>query len=179
MSHLKQILETGWTCLKKGGRLCVISFHSLEDRLVKENFRRLEREGVMQVREGMSEVVLAVGPLHTLREAAERMVEKGTGAALVTDDDTPLPRIVTERDVLISVGRGQDPDSELVSDHMCDSVITASPDWSLERAAAEMSKRGIRHLVVVEDGELVGMLSIRDIVRVWTTEGATSAMTPD
>jgi CBS domain-containing protein len=133
----------------------------------------------MQVREGMSEVVLTVGPSHTLREAAVKMVEKKVGAALVADDDTPLPCILTERDILLSLGHGEDPDAELVSDHMCDSVITASPDWSLERAAAEMSRRGIRHLVVVEDGELAGVLSIRDIVRVWTSEGATSGMTPD
>jgi CBS domain-containing protein len=132
----------------------------------------------MQVREGMSEVVLTVGPSHTLREAAVKMAEKGVGAALVTDDETPLPCIVTERDILLSLGSGEDPDTELVSDHMCDSVITASPDWSLERAAAEMSRRGIRHLVVVEDGELVGVLSIRDIVRVWTSDGATSGMSP-
>lgn len=133
----------------------------------------------MQVRDGMSEVVLTVGPSHTLREAAVKMVEKEVGAALVADDDTPLPCILTERDILLSLGHGEDPDAELVSDHMCDSVITASPDWSLERAAGEMSRRGIRHLVVVEDGELVGVLSIRDIVRVWTSEGATSGMTPD
>jgi CBS domain-containing protein len=133
----------------------------------------------MQVREGMSDVVLTVGPSHTLREAAVKMAEKGVGAALVTDDETPLPCIVTERDVLLSLGKGEDPDSELVSDHMSGSVITASPEWSLERAASEMSKRGIRHLVVVEEGELVGVLSIRDIVRVWTSDGATSAMTPD
>jgi CBS domain-containing protein len=42
----------------------------------------------MQVREGMSEIVLTVGPSHTLREAAEKMLEKGIGAALVTDDET-------------------------------------------------------------------------------------------
>jgi CBS domain-containing protein len=122
----------------------------------------------------MSEVVLTVGPSHTLRDAAERMVEKGIGAALVPDEASPCPRIVTERDILNSIGRGENPDSEMVGDHMSDSVITASPDWSLERAAAEMSKRGIRHLVVVEEGELVGVLSIRDIVRVWTRDGATS-----
>ena len=80
------------------------------------------------------------------------MVEKGTGAALVSDDETPVPRIVTERDILISVGGGEDPDAELVADHMSDSVIAAAPDWSLERAAAEMSRRGIRHLVVFDDG---------------------------
>jgi signal-transduction protein with cAMP-binding, CBS, and nucleotidyltransferase domain len=133
----------------------------------------------MQVREGMSEVILAVGPSHTLREAAQKMVEKGTGAALVTDAESPVPRIITERDVLISIGNGQDPDVELVADHMSDSVIAASPDWSLERAAAEMSRRGVRHLIVFEDAELVGVLSMRDIVRVWTSDGATSAMTPE
>jgi signal-transduction protein with cAMP-binding, CBS, and nucleotidyltransferase domain len=133
----------------------------------------------MQVRDGMSEVVLSVGPAHTLREAAEMMLEKGTGAALVLDDEIPVSNIITERDILNSVGRGEDPDSERVSDHMADCVITASPDWSLERAAAEMSRRAIRHLVVVEGGEIVGMLSIRDIVRVWTSEGATSEMPAD
>ena len=48
---------------------------------------------------------------------------------------------------------------------MSGSVIAAAPDWSLERAAAEMSHRGVRHLVVFEDGELVGVLSMRDIVQ--------------
>jgi CBS domain-containing protein len=126
----------------------------------------------------MSEVVLTVGPTHTLREAAQMMVEKGTGAALVLDDESPVS-IITERDVLNSVGRGEDPDTELVSAHMTDRVITASPEWSLERAAAEMSRRTIRHLVVVEGGDLVGVLSIRDIVRVWTSEGATSEVPAD
>jgi len=133
----------------------------------------------MQVRDGMSEVVLTVGPSHTLREAAAMMANKRTGAALVSDDETPVPRIVTERDILLSVGSGEDPDAERVGDHMSDSVIAASPEWSLERAAAEMSKRGIRHLVVYEGPELVGVLSMRDIVRVWTSEGATSGMSPD
>jgi signal-transduction protein with cAMP-binding, CBS, and nucleotidyltransferase domain len=133
----------------------------------------------MQVKDGMSEVVLSIGTSHTLRDAAQRMTEKRTGAALVIDDESPAPRIITERDILNSVGNGEDPDSELVRDHMSDSVIAAAPDWSLERAAAEMSRRSIRHLVVYEGAELVGVLSMRDIVRVWTSEGATSGMTPD
>ena len=54
----------------------------------------------MQVRDGMSEVVLTVGPSHTLREAAQMMVDKGVGAAVVTDDERPVPCIVTERDIL-------------------------------------------------------------------------------
>jgi CBS domain-containing protein len=127
----------------------------------------------------MSEVVLTVGPTHTLREVATMMTEKGTGAALVSDDEKPVPCIVTERDILNSLGSGEDPDAERVGDHMSDSVIVASPEWSLERAAAEMSRRGIRHLVVYDGAELVGVLSMRDIVRVWTSDGATSGMTPD
>jgi signal-transduction protein with cAMP-binding, CBS, and nucleotidyltransferase domain len=132
----------------------------------------------MEVREGMTGVVLTVGPGHTLRTAARRMTEKGVGAAVVIDEEAPGPRVVSERDILNSIGRGEDPDSERVGDHMSDTVISAAPDWSLERAAGEMARRHIRHLVVVEQGELVGVLSMRDIVRCWTTEGATSGMTP-
>ena len=132
----------------------------------------------MEVRDGMSGVVLTIGPGHKLREAAHKMTERSVGAALVIDEEAPGPRIISERDILVSIGRGEDPDAELVSDHMTDTVITAAPDWSLERAAAEMSKRHIRHLVVVEGGEAVGVLSMRDIMRVWTSAGATSAMSP-
>lgn len=130
----------------------------------------------MQVREGMSSVVLTVGSGHTLRQAARLMTERRVGAAIVIDEELPGPGIVSERDILRSVGAGQDPDAERVGDHMSDSVFTASPAWSLERAATEMSRRHIRHLVVTDDGEIVGILSMRDIMRVWTSQGATSAM---
>jgi CBS domain-containing protein len=132
----------------------------------------------LEVRDGMSRVVLTVGPGHTLREAARKMTEKGVGAAVVIDEEMPGPGIVSERDILHAIGSGDDPDTARVGDHMNDSMISASPEWSLERAAMEMSKRHIRHLVVVDAGELVGILSMRDIVRVWTSEGATSGMTP-
>jgi signal-transduction protein with cAMP-binding, CBS, and nucleotidyltransferase domain len=131
----------------------------------------------MQVREGMSKVVLTIGPGHTLREAARRMTEKQVGAAVVIDEERPNPAIVSERDILRSLGRGEDPDTEIVRDHMSDTVISAAPDWSLERAAMEMSRRHIRHLVIVDGGDIVGVLSMRDIMRVWTSEGATSGMT--
>jgi signal-transduction protein with cAMP-binding, CBS, and nucleotidyltransferase domain len=130
----------------------------------------------MQVKDGMSEVSVSVGPTHTLREAARMMVERKTGAALVVDADLPTPSIVTERDLLISVARGENPDEERVGEHMSEGVITAEPSWSLEHAAAEMSRRGVRHLVVFDGGDAVGILSMRDIVRVWTSAGATSEM---
>jgi len=131
----------------------------------------------MEVREGMSRVVLTLGPGHSLRDAATQMTEKGVGAAVVIDEESPGPRMISERDILNSLGKGEDPDAECVVDHMSDTLITAAPEWSLERAAMEMARRHIRHLVVVDGGELVGVLSMRDIVRVWTSEGATSGMT--
>ena len=130
----------------------------------------------MQVRDGMSDVSVTVGPSHTLRQAAAAMVDHNVGAALVIDDEAPTPGIVTERDLLLSIGAGEDPDVEPVGGHMTESVIAAAPDWSLEHAAAEMSRRGVRHLVVFEEADLVGILSMRDIVRVWTSDGATSEM---
>jgi CBS domain-containing protein len=132
----------------------------------------------MEVRDGMSRIVLTLGPGHTLRDAARMMSEKEVGAAVVLDEEAPGPRIISERDVLLSLGAGEDPDTELVGAHMSANVITASPDWSLERAATEMAQRKIRHLVIVDGGELAGVLSMRDIMRVWTSDGATSAMTP-
>ena len=75
----------------------------------------------------MSSVVLTVGTGHTLREAARRMADKKVGAAVVLDEDAPGPGILSERDLLLSIGRGEDPDKELVGDHMSDSPITAAP----------------------------------------------------
>ena len=126
----------------------------------------------MQVREGMSRMVLTVGPGHTLREAARQMAQRGLGAAVVLDPDAAGPGIITERDLLESIGAGQDPDTERVCDHLTSDLVYASPDWSLEEAAGAMVRGGFRHLVVVEGGEIAGVLSMRDIVRCWTSEGA-------
>jgi CBS domain-containing protein len=126
----------------------------------------------MQVRDGMSEVVLTVGPGHTLRQAAQLMAKRRVGAAVVIDPESEGPGILTERDILLSVAEGQDVEREMVADHLTASLVFASPSWSLEQAAAAMVRGGFRHLVVVEGGETVGVLSVRDIVRCWTDDGA-------
>jgi CBS domain-containing protein len=126
----------------------------------------------MHVREGMSTVVLTVGPGHTLRQAAAAMAERSVGAAVVLDPDAMGPGIITERDVLVSLGRGEDPDTEKVADHLTADLVFASPEWSLEQAAVAMVRGGFRHLVVVDQGETSGILSVRDIVRCWTDDGA-------
>jgi CBS domain-containing protein len=127
----------------------------------------------MQVSDGMSSVVLTIGPGHTLREAARQMARRSVGAAVVVDPDQPGPGIITERDLLEALGAGQDPDSERVADHLSSHLTFAAPDWSLERAAEAMVRGGFRHLVVVDGSETVGVLSMRDIVRCWTGDGAT------
>jgi CBS domain-containing protein len=120
----------------------------------------------------MSSVVLTVGPSHTLRDAARAMAERKVGAAVVLDPEQPGPGIVTERDLLDSIGTGQSPDTEVVADHLSSNLTFAEPSWSLERAAEAMVRGGFRHLVVVDGGETVGVLSMRDIVRCWTGVGA-------
>jgi CBS domain-containing protein len=126
----------------------------------------------MQVREGMTPTVLTVGPGHTLRAVARLMSDRGVGAAVVIDPEDNGPGIITERDILQSLARGQDVDVEPVADHLTRDVVFAAPDWSLEEAAVAMVNGGFRHLVVLERGETAGILSVRDVVRCWTGDGA-------
>jgi CBS domain-containing protein len=131
----------------------------------------------MNVRDGMTKVVLSVGPAHTLREAARRMSARRVGAAVVVDPEHPGIGILTERDILDSIGAGQDPDSEMVANHRTSDVVFASPDWTLEQAATAMSAGNFRHLIVLEEGDVTGLLSMRDIVRCWARAGITASAT--
>jgi CBS domain-containing protein len=126
----------------------------------------------VDVRDAMSQTVLTIGPTHTLRQAAKLMAERKVGAAVVLDPDGEGPGILTERDVLESVAAGQDPDVEICGDHLTPDAVTAEPSWVLERAAAAMVKGGFRHLVVSDAHEVVGIISVRDIVRVWSSVSA-------
>lgn len=119
----------------------------------------------------MSTEVLTAGPDRTLREVAKMMADAGVGAVVVVDPDSPGPGIVTERDISRSVGRGEDPGSERVGDHVSTSATHVSPELSLEEAARTMTSGGFRHLVVVDGGDLVGVLSMRDVIAVWSEEG--------
>jgi CBS domain-containing protein len=124
------------------------------------------------VREAMNPADVTVGSGHSMREAARRMTDGGTGAAVVLDPDLPAPGIVTERDILRCVGRGCDPDGERVAEHLTAKVVYAAPDWPLERAAEQMVKGGFRHIIVLDGSAIVGILSMRDIVSVWVREAA-------
>ncbi len=128
----------------------------------------------MQVRDGMTKLVVAIGPAHTLREAARFMSARRVGAAVVIDPEHPGVGILTERDILDSIGAGQDPDTELAAAHRTGDVVFASPDWTLEKAAATMVRAGFRHLIVLDGHEVTGLLSMRDIVRCWSDSDHTA-----
>ncbi|MER7190143.1 CBS domain-containing protein [Streptomyces flaveolus] len=121
----------------------------------------------MLVREAMSSVVLTIGPAHTLRQAAALMSARRVGAAVVHDPDAGGIGILTERDILNSLGRGQDPDAERAHAHTTTDVVFAAPSWTVEEAAGAMAHGGFRHLIVLEHDEPVGIVSVRDIIRCW------------
>jgi signal-transduction protein with cAMP-binding, CBS, and nucleotidyltransferase domain len=125
----------------------------------------------MLVREAMNAVTVTIGPSHTMRDAARRMTKGGVGAAIVFDPELPGPGIVTERDVLAVAGGDLDLDRELVCDHQTSELVYAEPDWPMHRAAEAMNTGRFRHIVVIEDGDVVGILSMRDIVRRWVEDG--------
>jgi signal-transduction protein with cAMP-binding, CBS, and nucleotidyltransferase domain len=126
----------------------------------------------MQVRDAMNKAVLVVGPAHTLRQVAAQMTQRRVGSAVVLDPDAEGVGIMTERDVLIAIGRGLDPDAEMAGAHLTWDVVYAGPQWTIEDAAAAMVRGGFRHLVVLDDGDVLGVISVRDILRVWTQQRA-------
>jgi signal-transduction protein with cAMP-binding, CBS, and nucleotidyltransferase domain len=112
----------------------------------------------------MSRDLLTVDPSLPVTEVAKRMVAKDVGAVLVFDDDG-LCGILTERDVLRAVADGID-EKTLVRDRMTTNPETLDAGDTTQHAAVLMIHGGFRHLPVVEQGEVVGVLSIRDLMRV-------------
>ncbi len=130
----------------------------------------------MLVRDAMSTMVLTIGPAHTLRQAARLMSARRVGAAVVLDPDTSGLGILTERDILNSVGLGQNPDHETASKHTTTDVVFAAPSWTLAEAADAMTHGGFRHLIVLDDHGPVGVVSVRDIIRCWAPARRESAL---
>ncbi|WP_306334972.1 cyclic nucleotide-binding/CBS domain-containing protein [Streptomyces sp. KL118A] len=131
----------------------------------------------MLVRDAMSSVVLTIGPTHTLRQAARLMAARRVGAAVVLDPDTCGLGILTERDILNSLGLGQNPDLETAGTHTTTEVVFATPAWTLEDAADAMAHGGFRHLVVMDRDEPAGIVSVRDIIRCWAPARRAAATT--
>jgi CBS domain-containing protein len=114
--------------------------------------------------EHMSRDLLTVEPGARLAEVAQRMVDRDVGAALVTEGNR-LAGILTERDVLRAVAAGVQDDT-VVSDWMTRDPETMGPDEPTLHAAVLMIHGGFRHLPVTDGDDVVGMLSIRDLMRI-------------
>ena len=126
----------------------------------------------LTVRDAMSTIVVSVSPDDTLREAARRMTDRGVGVAVVAEGGGPPRGLISERDLLRSIGRGADVDEERVRQHLTVDTIYAFAAWPLERAAERMTAGGFRHVAVVDKaGHAIAILSMRDIVRCWVSRG--------
>jgi CBS domain-containing protein len=115
-------------------------------------------------REHMSRDLLSVSPGDSLSEVAQRMVARDVGAVLVMEGGE-LSGILTERDVLRAVAAGIEAET-VVADWMTRDPETMGPDDTTQHAAVLMIHGGFRHLPLVEGSDVVGMLSIRDLMRV-------------
>lgn len=117
----------------------------------------------MKVGDLASRDLVAVGPTDSIRTCAKVMTDARVGSAIVLDGRR-LAGIVTERDVLGAVAQSTDLDTTEVAQLMTCQVVTVEPDWEVYEAAAEMAARRIRHLVVRQAGEVVGVVSVRDLL---------------
>ena len=124
----------------------------------------------MQVRDIMTQATVTESRHDSLRSAAECMWRQQTGSLIITEGGQ-LMGIITERDVLRAVALGADPDKTSVDDTMTAEVYTVPPDMQLPDAAREMAARWIRHLPVVDDGQLLGVVSMRDVTGVFAAMG--------
>ena len=123
----------------------------------------------MQVRNLMKSPVVSVDPDQSLQHAAQVMREHGIGSVVV-EQTGQVVGILTERDVMHAAAQLGDVAPARVGEHMTAPVVTASPSWDVTVAAAEMHDRRIRHLVVVEQGGALGVLSVRDVMSVFLPE---------
>jgi CBS domain-containing protein len=122
------------------------------------------------VADHMSRDLLTVEPSIPLTEAARAMHGRGVGAVLAVEDGR-LTGILTERDMLRAVATGHQPD-EPVSEWMTHHPETVESSDSTEHAGVLMIHGGFRHLPVVDAGELVGILSLRDLMRIVLEDSA-------
>jgi CBS domain-containing protein len=123
------------------------------------------------VTEVMNADVLAVDPSASIGEAAEKMMEAGVGAVVVLEDMVRLVGIVTERDLMRAVSQRARAAEARVRQWMTESVITIEPETTVEEAAKMMFERNFRHLPVVKDGRLLGIVSLRRLSQ-WEFEHA-------
>lgn len=125
----------------------------------------------MNVEDAMTTHVVTIGPASTLRSASQTMASRGIGSVVVHDADQPGPGIITERDIVAAVASGVDLDDEVAGSFVTRDAAYAAPTWSLLDATEAMRVGGFRHLVVVDGTQVLGIVSLRDVVSAWSRSG--------
>lgn len=123
----------------------------------------------MRVRELVSGDVVWINPDATLRQAAELMTSTEVGSVAV-EVDGALEGILTERDILRAVAADAEFDLDPASSWMTEYPDSFSPEMEVREAADWMLATGFRHLPVVENGEVLGVISIKDVLWAITEE---------
>ena len=109
--------------------------------------------------------VITIRPEQLIREAVKLLVERRIGALVVVDSDKKPVGILSERDIIRRAAENEAVFSETVTDLMTKNIITGIPQDETSSVAATMTQKRIRHLPIVEDGDLVGIVSIGDILK--------------
>jgi signal-transduction protein with cAMP-binding, CBS, and nucleotidyltransferase domain len=127
----------------------------------------------LTVADALRDSVVTITTDQTLEEAARTMRDRGVTALAVIDlDSRGDPGIITEADIGRAMAADADPRRQMVGDFRTADVIAATSDWTLERAARTMTRGHFRHLMVVEQRKVIGILSMSDVVAAWTAESA-------
>jgi signal-transduction protein with cAMP-binding, CBS, and nucleotidyltransferase domain len=132
---------------------------------------------VATVAQVMNARLLTVDPAASIGEAAEKMMEAGVGAVVVLEDMARIVGIVTERDILRAVAQRARAAEARVRQWMTESVITIEPETTVEDAAQMMFERNFRHLPVMKDGRLLGIVSLRRLSQ-WEFEQSKGSVGP-
>ena len=134
----------------------------------------------LTVGDALQDSVVTTTTDQTLEEAARMMRDRGVTALAVIDVDSRDPGIITEADIGRAMASDADPRRQLVRDFRTANVIAATRDWTLERAARTMVRGHFRHLMVVDEHKVVGILSMSDVVSSWIADsGGPPALIPD
>ncbi len=137
----------------------------------KGRFRKKRNAFMVRVREVMAKSVFAVSKNTKIKETADLMKRNGAGSLLVKDEDQ-IVGIVTETDIVHKiVAQGLSPEITGVDAVMSFPLMTISADEGIEQAGRQMLENGIRHLAVTQDGDVIGMISMRDLLRPFYSQG--------
>jgi CBS domain-containing protein len=142
---------------------------------VAAHSRRRQGGVLVEISAIMTTNLATVGPEYNVADVASVMDARGIGSVIVLEDDRVLG-ILTERDILRVIGGGEDPKNVAAHEALTDDLITIRPDASVDEAAREMVNAKVRHLPVISDEGLIGMVSMRDLVR-WSLRDMSEAVT--